>query len=289
MDARDRTGAATVLVGIDGSKGSLAALRWANMLAGEIGLGLRAAMAWSDPDEAAREASDPVAAMHQRTVARIADITRSVACEDVEPLSLHGQPAQTFLEAETQADVAMVVVGSRGLGTIPGLLLGSFSRRVLWHTARPLVLIPHTWPALTGRIEHVLVGTDRSQCAQDAVDWAAGLCAALGASATVLRCLDPGAELRVGRLDEINERARVEAYEQCERFRSHGVAYEPIVSNSDPRTEIPTVATATGAGLIVIGKRGDSQLEAVGGTASYLIRHSPLPLAVIPSPQQPAH
>jgi nucleotide-binding universal stress UspA family protein len=287
MDATPRT--AKILVGIDESKGCVAALRWAASVTAQLGLGIKAAMAWSVPDEQARQADDPVDEMHRLTIARVSETVRSAGCEDVDPISLQGHPAQAFLEAETEEDVAMVVVGSRGLGTIPGLLLGSFSRRVLWHTVRPLVLIPQAWPALAGRIEHVLVGTDRSQCAQDAVDWAAEVCAAMGATATVLRCLDPGAELPLGRLEEINERARVEIDEQCERFRSLGVAYEAVVSNGDPRAEIPAVAAASGAGMIVIGKRGDSQFEAVGGTASYLIRHSPLPLAVIPQPQHPTH
>lgn len=288
MDAGHETSTGRVLVGIDGSQSSLAALRWANMMAARLGLGLRIAMAWSHPDDAITGVGDPMAVMHERTRHRIADAARSVGCGSAEFMSLHGrQPERAFLEAETDPDVAIVVVGTRGLGPVPGLLLGSFSRQVLWHTVRPLVLIPQSAGSLTNEIGHVVIGTDRSRPAQSAIEWAAALCGSLGATATVIRCLDPGAELPLGRLAEINDRARVEIDESCGTFRSRGVSYEALVTNADPRPKIIEVAGATSAGLIVIGKRGDSQLAAVGGTASYLIRHSPLPLAVIPFPDHP--
>jgi nucleotide-binding universal stress UspA family protein len=288
MDAGHETSAGRILVGIDGSESSLAALRWADMMAVRLGLGLRVAMAWSHPDNAITGVGDPVAEMHERTRRRIADAVRSAGCGSAELSSLQGrQPERAFLEAETDPDVAMVVVGTRGLGPVPGLLLGSFSRQILWHTVRPLVLIPQAAGSLTNEIGHVVIGTDRSRPAQYAIHWAAEICGTLGATATVIRCLDPGAELPLGRLAEINDRARVEIDESCGTFRSRGVSYEALVTNADPRPKIIEVAAATGAGLIVVGKRGDSQLAAVGGTASYLIRHSPLPLAVIPSTDHP--
>jgi nucleotide-binding universal stress UspA family protein len=32
----------------------------------------------------------------------------------------------------------------------------------------------------------------------------------------------------------------------------------------------------------VVGRRGEGQFRGLGGTASYLVRHSPMPLAVTP-------
>jgi nucleotide-binding universal stress UspA family protein len=36
------------------------------------------------------------------------------------------------------------------------------------------------------------------------------------------------------------------------------------------------------ADLIVVGRWGEGQARGLGGTASYLVRHSPIPLAIIP-------
>ena len=65
-------------------------------------------------------------------------------------------------------------------------------------------------------------------------------------------------------------------------FRDRAVECSLRISHCDPRVGILESAAGDGAGLIVIGKRGAGQFSGLGGTASYLVRHSPLPLAVVP-------
>jgi nucleotide-binding universal stress UspA family protein len=283
----DAGAAGQVLVGVDGSAGSITALRWAGALAARTGLGLTAVMAWTHPEPGyPAGAGDPVEEMHQHVQARIEGIAAQAGVVEVDPRSVQGHPARALLEAEASPDVAMVILGTRGLGTIPGLMLGSVSRRLIWHTTRPLVLVPHLAGDGIPDLARVVIATDRSRAADDALAWGAWLCDASRARATVVRCLDPGAELPVGRLDEVNQRATAEIEECCEALRARGVEHEAIVVNGDPRVGILAATERSGAGLIVIGKRGASQFEAIGGTASYLIRHSPLPLAVVPHPEQ---
>jgi nucleotide-binding universal stress UspA family protein len=283
MDAGPAT---RVLVGVDGSTSATAALRWAGALAARTGLGITAVMAWSRPDGGFLPGTgDPTGEMHDHVRSRIDAVVERAGCGEVEARSIHGHPARVLLEAETDPAVAMVVLGTRGLGTIPGLMLGSVSRRLLWHTLRPLVLVPLAAGDTACGLDRVVIATDRSRAADDALEWGASLCADLEARVTVVRCLDPGAELPVGRLDEVNERAKEEIEECCEALRAHGVEHEPVVVNGDPRVGILEVAERVGAGLIVVGKRGASQFEAIGGTVSYLIRHSPFPLAVVPHPE----
>lgn len=65
-------------------------------------------------------------------------------------------------------------------------------------------------------------------------------------------------------------------------FRDPGVQYAIAIAHCDPRVALVENVTSDQAGLIVIGSRGEGQFRGIGGTASYLARHSPVPLAVIP-------
>ena len=53
---------------------------------------------------------------------------------------LEGDPAKRILEVARLRDADLIVVGSRGLGTVAGALLGSVSRHVLDHADRPVLV-----------------------------------------------------------------------------------------------------------------------------------------------------
>ena len=82
--------------------------------------------------------------------------------------------------------------------------------------------------------------------------------------------------------------ARAEAEEALGLFRAHGVDYSIAVAHCDPRVALLETATNDLADLIVVGRRGEGHFRGLGGTASYLARHSPIPLAVIPDPSEEA-
>ncbi|MEA1901989.1 MAG: universal stress protein [Actinomycetota bacterium] len=135
------------------------------------------------------------------------------------------------------------------------------------------------------RLDQVVVGLDDSAISERVAAWSAKLCKALGAAATILHCIDPGAEHSVERLDEITTRSQLSfEKESCAVFRGLKVDHQPVVENGDPRICLIETAERQEAGLIVVGQRGSGQFSGLGGTASYLVRHSPLPLAVIPPP-----
>jgi nucleotide-binding universal stress UspA family protein len=58
------------------------------------------------------------------------------------PLLRDGSPVSVVLEVADEVEADVVVVGSRGLGGYPELLLGSTSTQIAQHSTRPVVIVP---------------------------------------------------------------------------------------------------------------------------------------------------
>jgi nucleotide-binding universal stress UspA family protein len=53
-----------------------------------------------------------------------------------------GNPVQVLLAVADEVDADLIVVGSRGFGGFPTLLLGSTSTQLAQHSRRPVVIVP---------------------------------------------------------------------------------------------------------------------------------------------------
>jgi nucleotide-binding universal stress UspA family protein len=144
-----------VVVGVDGSSASLAALRWAVSEAGHRHADVEVIACWYpplvaeasgyqigflEPDELsarAREALDVALAEVAAGVDQAAAEGRSVTGR-----LLEGDPGQALVTESKDATV--VVVGRRGRGGLSRLLLGSVSRYVADHAECPVVVAPAT-------------------------------------------------------------------------------------------------------------------------------------------------
>ncbi|MGW4895871.1 universal stress protein [Kitasatospora sp. NPDC004240] len=130
----------SVVVGVDGSAGSGTAAEWAARLALRTGRRLRIVHAGAPDGAAPLETVDrtrlmppAVLAVRDRLAAGLPELT--VSCEHVP-----GDPAYV-LAAEGRRD-GLLVVGSRGLGGIAAVLLGSTGVRLAAHTPCPVVIVP---------------------------------------------------------------------------------------------------------------------------------------------------
>jgi nucleotide-binding universal stress UspA family protein len=54
---------------------------------------------------------------------------------------LEGDPGERILELARSRDVDLIVIGSRGLGTVASVILGSVSKRVLHDADRPVLVV----------------------------------------------------------------------------------------------------------------------------------------------------
>jgi nucleotide-binding universal stress UspA family protein len=164
----------SIVVGVDGSEGAAAAVRWAAEEARARRVPMHLVYAYSlpplvttgfapvalplDDSHLAQEATEVVEA----AAALAASIAPGVG---VTTETLRGVPAAAALLAKTEA-AATVVVGSRGKEGFAAMLLGSVAGHVATHARCPVVIVRGPWatPGLP-----VVVGVDGSALSMGAV------------------------------------------------------------------------------------------------------------------------
>ncbi|MFJ6197918.1 universal stress protein [Micromonospora sp. NPDC092111] len=136
-----------VVVGVDGSAASRAAVEFAAQQASGRGVRLRAVHAYTHP--ASGRPGDMQPLVYDE--ARLRDEEDQVLAEALAGLDqrhpdvpinrepVHARPVAALTEASRRAQ--LVVVGGRGHGELTGLLLGSVSHGVLHHSACPVAVV----------------------------------------------------------------------------------------------------------------------------------------------------
>ncbi|MCB5180855.1 universal stress protein [Streptomyces antimicrobicus] len=145
MDTQQET--PRIVVGVDGSRSSRAALEWAVRYAGLVGGTVEAVTAWEVPGEASWSAPAVDATFDEEEAERrLVDEVRSVLGDQgasrVHEKLVHGHPVEVLVDASQGAD--MLVVGSRGRGGFRRALLGSVSQQVSLHSACPVTIVRPT-------------------------------------------------------------------------------------------------------------------------------------------------
>ena len=128
-------GSMKIVVGVDGSPSSRAALHWAVRQALLTGGTVDAVLAWQVPTVLRTSAWAPIYVDEMSSFEEDARKTLdAVVSEEVEPADsqlvtarvVNGHPAQVLQEAAADAD--LLVLGSRGHGSFADALLGSVGR-----------------------------------------------------------------------------------------------------------------------------------------------------------------
>ncbi|WP_043323289.1 universal stress protein, partial [Micromonospora sp. M42] len=136
-----------VVVGVDGSELSTAAVGFAYEEAARRGASLIVVHAWlyptpMGPGDILPLVYDPEALAEEsrRVVAEsVAGWSQRYPDVPVRQRSIRGAPARVLVEESK--DAQLVVVGAHGRGALGGLLLGSVSHAVLHHAHSPLVIV----------------------------------------------------------------------------------------------------------------------------------------------------
>jgi nucleotide-binding universal stress UspA family protein len=143
-NARDQL----VVVGVDGSAESIAALRWAARYADAAGGRIRAVLAWHYPAAAGQApvgvapaaVRDETERQLQATLdGAVAEAFGSAAVPGLEARLGYGHPAQVLIDESKNAD--LLVAGSRGHGAFTGMLMGSVSIHCVTSAACPVTVV----------------------------------------------------------------------------------------------------------------------------------------------------
>lgn len=132
-----------IVVGVDGSESSKAALRWAIRQAKLTGESVDAVIAWRIPSSygwAPYPVSMPDLEGDAKSVliAALAEVSALEPDVLVRPIVTEGNAAEALLRAAKGAD--LLVVGSRGHGEFASALLGSVSMHCVLHAPCPVLV-----------------------------------------------------------------------------------------------------------------------------------------------------
>lgn len=130
-----------VVVGVDGSRHSNAALRWATGQAAALDGEVKAVFAWQMPFVSVPGAFDRAeieAAAKKFVAATVAEVMPSPPVS-VAPIVAEGDPAEALAAASGDAD--LLVLGVRGRSPFVGLVLGAVSQRCAAIAPCPVVVV----------------------------------------------------------------------------------------------------------------------------------------------------
>ena len=282
-----------ILVGVDGTPASDAALRWALTHAARTQQRVTAVHAWQLPVDASPgglylPSLDDEEMSTQARVLVDEAIDRTEALfgpewvpPDVRPVVAAG-PAAQVLEAMAR-DAEMLVLGQRSDSTLARAVFGSTVSGALHHVACPVVVVPATAEP-TPTSGRVVVGVADGQASGGALAWAAATASASRHPLVTVFVRPPtaGDEGDWPDADALDEVALKRLHEQTDALtRDLPVAVVTDVVVGEPGPEL--VRYVTPDDVLVVGSRGRGQLAGwfLGSTSSHVARAAPCPVAVV--------
>jgi len=214
---------------------------------------------------------------------------------------VEGSPAQAILELVDQEGAAMLVIGSRGRGSLRAAVLGSVSRELASDAPCPVVIVPSGMlsAGTSGGAEDadasVVCGVDGSDEALAAARLAGRLATRLGCRLVVVHARQnlsavrayPGASSATppvtGQEDAVRELAD-QVLKKAEA--AAGIDAVRVVEPGPPAEVLEAVADRERARLIVIASRGVGALRAalLGSVAGELPLTADRPVVVLSGP-----
>ena len=285
----------SVIVGYDGSEGSVLALRWAATAAKTRGRNLEIITTWTMPaadlgigasstlqEELLDELRKEAQTTNDEGVQLAADMGANAIGEIVV-----GRTAAALVKHSHDAN--LVVVGSHGAGGLTGYLLGSVSRQVATHAKCPTVVVR----PLAEDADGIVVGVDGSPHSMKALEWAFEQASASRQSLHVLHSWEipptwsmvevPSYEPEVLIRDYGNAELR-ETSEAMAGFREQfpDVKVRQEVMKGSPVKSL--VKASKGASLLVVGSRGLGGFRGLllGSVSHAVVHKADCTVAVVP-------
>ena len=292
-----------IVVAVDGSDASTTAVSWAARAATIRGVPLRIvtvvhipAFYYSEP-YLAQSFHEEMKATARDRLESAAALARQIVDEhrhghvEITTAQLEGKVVPTLIAQAERAD--RLVVGSRGLGEVKGLLAGSVSTAVVSHAKVPVVVVRgRTLDGAPPAEGPVVVGVDGSISCRDAVEVAFEEASARGATLVAVNVWsDVSVQPSLGAVPEDPHWSRIQTGEEivlAERLagfreRYPDVTVERVVARDRPVRVLSEYAEA--AQLLVVGTRGRGGFKGLllGSTSNALIQTADCPVLVVHS------
>jgi nucleotide-binding universal stress UspA family protein len=295
----------SIVVGVDGSRPAEEALVWALHEGRRRDLPVRAINVWQPDGTPAQierlAALSSVAELRARLEDEVADGVRAVADRawadrawatgvTVTSEVRHGHPAQELIRAA--GTDALLVVGSRGRGSVAGSLLGSVSQSSAQYAQGPVVVV--RGPRRDTPAGRVVVGVDGSAQSGHALRFARDTAVARGAVLQVVHTWTVPYMGFAGPVawpqEAIDDVAAQASQVLLDSVRRAGVDDGPAGVELS-LVQGPPAATlleiAGGADLLVVGSRGYGGWKGLllGSVSTQAVTQSPSPVAVVHDPE----
>ncbi|PZO98752.1 MAG: universal stress protein [Corynebacterium urealyticum] len=283
-----------IIVAVDGSEASNTAVLWAANAALKRNQPLKLVSAYTMPqfmyadgmvppqelyDDLEGEANDRIETAHELVRNFNADIKVSHAVKE-------GSPVDILLNFSRDAE--MIVMGSRGLGGLSGLVMGSVSSAVVSHADCPVVVVrKDSDVSEESKYGPVVVGVDGSEVSRQAMEQAFREASARGASLTAVHAWNDSqfyasyAGLNAGEQEKAEHIAllKQEIAPFAERYPD--VKVTEILARDRPVGALQD--EAEGAQLLVLGSHGRGGFRGMllGSTSRALLQYAPCPMMVV--------
>lgn len=286
---------ATIVVGLDGSPESKAALAWALEDARLRGATLRVVTAWTAPDAYVGDTPAPMRPELEEALRGVGDrviedalaevLKGSDAAVPIERCVVPAPPAGALLAAAADAD--LLVVGSRGLGGFAGLLLGSVSQQVAHHAPCPVAIVRSRRAGTkNGR---VVVGIDGSEASKAALRWADEEARLRRARLAVVHAWTPRLAVGPGLMpmplpvetveDDVEAFVGAMVADALGGDRAPGVEHVVVQGAAS----LALVDSVTPGDLLVVGSRGHGGFAELllGSVSQQVAHHAPCPVVIV--------
>lgn len=285
-----------VVVGVDGSEGSLLAVDWAALEAERRRAPLRIVSAPAMParmrayhgptQTVASELEDYYARAVETAVTRAKQIVPGLVTDTA---LVSGPPAVAI--ADSGSSALLVVVGARGIGGFAAMLLGSVSRYVAMNAPCPVVVVREQ----TGTVQReIVVGVRDPLESTETLAFAFEEAALAGAELVALHAwhrflpgfIGAGSRDATGNgadSDHVSADATTHLTETLNGWREKypNVAVRPDVVPGHPAQVLAEYSTR--ADLVVIGRHGGAgAVPAIGSVQHAMLNHARGPVAVVP-------
>ncbi|MEJ5928819.1 universal stress protein [Corynebacterium sp. H128] len=287
-----------VVVAVDGSDASKVAVRWAANTAMKREIPLRLASSYAMPQFLYAEGMVPPQEIYDdlqaETMEKIEE-ARAIAHEMAPDIKIghtiaEGSPIDLLLDMSK--DVTMIVMGSRGLGGLSGMVMGSVSAAVVSHSDCPVVVVreDNTVDEKT-KYGPIVVGIDGSAVSEKATRYAFAEASARGAELHAVHTwMDMQVQASLAGLAAAQQQWQVVEEEQhallSERLAGYQSEFPEVVVKKIVTRDRPVRAlcdASEGAQLLVVGSHGRGGFKGMllGSTSRALLQSAPCPMMVV--------